>query len=388
MRVLAAFDKFKDSISARKACEAAAGAIASVRNGWEVDACPLADGGEGFADILTQAARGTELRTPVTGPRGEDVTAAFGIVSLSRIPARARARLGPEGAWPGGAIAVVEMASASGLALLAPWTRDPFQASSIGTGQLIRAAARSGVRAILLGVGGSATHDLGLGALGALGIEFTTANGGRLDFPVPADWPNIQGIDGCISGMIPPILIACDVDNPLLGPNGALAVYGPQKGIKPADAAGLEAESARIAGMVCRHFGQPETLVDERGAGAAGGTAFGLMAATGARLLAGFELVASWLDLDARVAAADIIVTGEGRFDDSSLSGKGPGALVRRALGLGKPVHVFAGQIALSREIPGLFTHSITPAGMDLPEAMAKAHALLAGAVRQALSGP
>ena len=380
MRVLAAFDKFKDSISARKACEAAAGAIAAARGGWEVDSCPLADGGEGFAGILTQAARGSELRTAVTGPRGEEVTAAYGIVSLSRIPAAARTRLGAEGAWPGGTLAVVEMAAASGLALLAPWTRDPFRASSIGTGQLIR------VRAILLGVGGSATHDLGLGALGALGIEFETVSGDTLDSPVPADWPNIRAIDGRISGLIPPILIACDVDNPLLGPYGALAVYGPQKGIRPADAAALESETARIAAMVCHHFGRPESLVDERGAGAAGGIAFGLMAGAGARLLPGFELVASWLDLDARLAAADIIVTGEGRFDDSSLSGKGPGALVRRALDLGKPVHVFAGQLALTREIPGLFTHSITPPGMAFSEALAKAPALLAGAVRRAFS--
>jgi glycerate kinase len=386
MRVLAAFDKFKDSISARKACEAAAGAIAAARGGWEVDSCPLADGGEGFAGILTQAARGSELRTAVTGPRGEEVTAAYGIVSLSRIPAAARTRLGAEGAWPGGTLAVVEMAAASGLALLAPWTRDPFRASSIGTGQLIRVAARSGVRAILLGVGGSATHDLGLGALGALGIEFETVSGDTLDSPVPADWPNIRAIDGRISGLIPPILIACDVDNPLLGPYGALAVYGPQKGIRPADAAALESETARIAAMVCHHFGRPESLVDERGAGAAGGIAFGLMAGAGARLLPGFELVASWLDLDARLAAADIIVTGEGRFDDSSLSGKGPGALVRRALDLGKPVHVFAGQLALTREIPGLFTHSITPPGMAFSEALAKAPALLAGAVRRAFS--
>jgi|CZKI01.1.fsa_nt_gi glycerate kinase len=386
MRVLAAFDKFKDSISASTACDAAAGAIASVRGDWVVDACPLADGGEGFAGILTRAARGAESRSAATGPRGEKVTAAFGIVPLARIPAGARDRLGAAGAGPGGAIAVVEMAAASGLALLAPWMRDPLRASSVGTGQLIRAAARSGVRAILLGVGGSATHDLGLGALGALGIECSDESGSRLDSPVPADWPRIRGIDGRISEVIPPILIACDVDNPLLGPGGALAVYGPQKGLKPADAATLEAESARIAAMLCRHFGRPESLAEEPGAGAAGGIAFGLMAAAGARLLPGFDLVASWLDLDARLAAADIVVTGEGRFDDSSLSGKGPGAVVRRALALGKPVHVFAGQVALSRPIPGLSVHSITPPGMHLADALARAPALLSGAVRQALS--
>lgn len=384
MRVLAAFDKFKDSISASKACEIAAGAIAAAGRGWEVDMCPLADGGDGFSAILTRAAGGSEKRAAVTGPRGEEVTAAFGIVALARIPAGARARLGAAGAAPGGTIAVVEMAAASGLALLAPWMRDPLRASSIGTGQLIRAAARSGVRAILLGVGGSATHDLGVGALGALGIGYLTESGRRLESPVPADWPGIRALEGGISDTIPPILIACDVDNPLLGPGGALAVYGPQKGLRPADAAALEAESARIAALVCRHFGRPESLAAERGAGAAGGIAFGLMAAAGARLLPGFDLVASWLEVDARLAAADVVVTGEGRFDESSLSGKGPGALVRRALELGKPVHVFAGQVALARRVPGLLAHSITPEGMALPEALAKAPALLDSAVRRA----
>jgi len=388
MRVLAAFDKFKDSISAPQACEIAAGAIASVGRGWEADACPLADGGEGFADILTRAAGGSESRVAVTGPRGDPVTAGFGLISLARIPVGARARLGPVAGGPGSSIAVVEMAAASGLVLLAPWVRDPLRASSIGTGQVIRAAARSGARAILLGVGGSATHDLGLGALGALGIEFLDEAGGRIDSPVPADWSRIRSLEGRIAVAIPPILIACDVENPLLGPDGALAVYGPQKGLMPADAPRLEAESARMAALVCRHFGRPESLAAERGAGAAGGIAFGLMAGAGARLLAGFDLVASWIDLDARLAAADIIVTGEGRFDDSSLSGKGPGTVVRRALELRKPVHVFAGQVSLGRQVPGLFTHSITPPGMALPEALAKTPDLLSAAVRRVFQNP
>jgi glycerate kinase len=180
MRVLAAFDKFKDSISASKACEAAAAAAASARPGWEVDMCPLADGGEGFAAILTRAAHGRESRSAVTGPRGEEVVAAFGVVPGARIPAGALAQIGPAGEGPGSSVAVVEMAAASGLALLAPWMRDPMRASSVGTGQLIRAAANTGVHAILLGVGGSATHDLGLGALGALGVGFLTESGAGL----------------------------------------------------------------------------------------------------------------------------------------------------------------------------------------------------------------
>ncbi len=382
MRVLAAFDKFKDSISAQRACEIAA---ASVARGWQVDVCPLADGGEGFAEILTRSAQGTESRIKVTGARGAPVDARFGVVPLAKIPIAARNMLGPVAGGLGGTVAVVEMAAASGLAQLAPWMRDPLRASSAGTGQLIRAAAKSAVRSILLGVGGSATHDLGLGALAALGIDFLDASGNRLDPLVPAGWPGLQRLDGRISEFIPPIQIACDVDNPLLGPNGALAIYGPQKGLKPADAAALEAQSARIAAIVCRHFGRPESLANERGAGAAGGIAFGLMAGAGARLLPGFDLVAAWLDLEARLGAADVVFTGEGRFDDSSLSGKGPGTLVRRALALGKPVHVFAGQVVLGRPVPGLFTHAITPAAMALSEALTKTPALLADAVRATL---
>jgi glycerate kinase len=384
MRVLVAFDKFRDSISAAEACEIAAGAIAEARAGFEVDVAPLSDGGEGFAEILTRASGGSETRHLVTGPRGGEVRAPLGMVSMDRIPKAARDRLGVAA---GGRVAIAEMAAASGLALLAPSMRDPLRATSEGTGQLILAAAAAGARAVLLGVGGSATSDLGLGALGALGIGLLTASGGRIEAPVPADWPRVRSIAGRVPASVPPIVIACDVDNPLLGPRGAVAVYGPQKGLRPGDAAALEAESSRMAALVCSHFGRPASLAEVRGAGAAGGITFGLMAAAGASLTPGFDLVASWIDLDRRIMAADAVITGEGRFDDSSLSGKGPGTVVARALALGKSVHVFAGMVALSREIPGLFAHAITPQGMPLESALAEAPSLLLGSVRSAAAG-
>jgi glycerate kinase len=162
--------------------------------------------------------------------------------------------------------------------------------------------------------------------------------------------------------------------------------YGPQKGLKPENAAALEAETARVAALVCRHFGRPGELTRTPGAGAAGGIAFGLMAAAKAVLLPGFELVASWIDLDDRLSAADMVVTGEGRFDESSLNGKGPGTVVRRALAQGKLVHVFAGQVALDRKIPGLFTHTITPPGMPLAEGLSGAPGFLSDSVRRTLS--
>jgi glycerate kinase len=386
MRVLVAFDKFKNSISASAACDVAAGSIASAQPCWEADLCPLSDGGEGFMEILTRSAGGAPVPAQADGPRGGRLAASFGIVPIERIPSGARGRLGGAGEGPG-TVAVVEMAAVSGLALLDPAMRDLTRATTRGTGQLIVAAAAAGPRAILLGVGGSATNDLGLGALGAMGMSFAGADGGVLDAPVPADWPFLRAVAGRVSDRIPPILIACDVVNPLFVPNGALAVYGLQKGLRPGEAPALEAQGARIAAMLCRHFGRPLGLASAPGAGAAGGIAFGLMAGAGAELLPGFEFVSSWLDLDRRLAAADIVITGEGRFDESSLSGKGPGSLVRRALGLGKPVHVFAGQVALAGDIPGLQTHAITPAGTALALALASATDLLSRSVLGVFSG-
>ena len=190
-----------------------------------------------------------------------------------------------------------------------------------------------------------------------------------------------------IPGGFPPVLIACDVENPLVGPSGAALTYGPQKGLRPGDAAAFDAQTRRVAGLLCRHFGRPEELMAVPGAGAAGGIAFGLMAAAGARLLPGFDLVSSWLDLDSRMAAADLVLTGEGRFDETSLSGKGPGAVVRRALALGKSVHVFAGEVSLAEGVPGLRAHAITPAGMPLGEAMAEGAGLLEAAVLREFAG-
>lgn len=386
MRVLIAFDKFKDSMPAPVACSITAEAVGAARGGWELDECPMSDGGEGFADILTRAAEGTIRRIEATGPRGAKLEASFGIVPMDRIPDGARALLGVVAATPEGSVAVVEMASASGLALLPSAMRDLKRASSVGTGQLLVAAAATGARAILLGVGGSATHDLGLGALSAMGIRFGGAAGESLGALVPADWPRLREISGKVPVGFPPILIACDVENPLLGKRGALAVYGRQKGLSAQDAAGLEAQTAGVAALVCNSFGRPQDLAMAPGAGAAGGIAFGLMAAANARILPGFELVSSWIDLNERLSAADMVITGEGRFDESSLSGKGPGTVVRRALAQGKVVHVFAGEITLARKIPGLLTHEISPPGMPLADALARAPEFLNEAVRSALA--
>lgn len=380
MRALLAFDKFKDSLTADQACAAAAEALRAVHGEWTLDACPLADGGEGFAAILTKAAGGEWRQIRVTGPRGTPVMAAFGLVPAARIPAAARQRLGIEaGDSTGGAgaitpastVAIVEMAAASGLALLAAAERDVWQTTTAGTGELLRAAAAAGATAIILGVGGSATSDLGLGALARLGLEFGGAAGEPVGLPVPAAWGGIAAIHGRVN--LPPVHIACDVTNPLLGPNGAAAVYGPQKGLLAPEVPRFDGAAAQMARRLCAHFGRSEALMDTPGAGAAGGIAFGLMVAADARLLPGAEFVADWLDLPARIAAADVVLTGEGRFDDSSLSGKGPGAVAARARALGKPVHVFAGAVTTGGAPPGMALHAITPSGTPLEQALREA---------------
>ena len=386
MRVLLAFDKFKDALGAPEACAAAARALAASRPDWTVDSCPLADGGEGFGAILTAAVSGETLPATVTGPRGNPAAAGVGLVAYDSIPTPARGLLRLPEVGTGSRVAVIEMASASGLALLPPGERDLWHTTTTGTGELMRLAVEEGAAAIVLGIGGSATNDLGLGALAALGLEFLAADGRRISPPVPARWPEVVRIGGKLTPVLPPIRIACDVTNPLLGPRGAAATYGPQKGLRPADLARLDHEAARLALLLCGYFSRPDELMEVPGSGAAGGISFGLMAAADAELLPGFDLVSAWLDLEARLERADVIITGEGRFDDSSLQGKGPGAVAARALKLGKTVHVFAGRATAAQPPAGLTLHSITPAELPLEQALPRAAEFLDRSVRQAFA--
>lgn len=378
MRVLVAFDKFKDSLAAPAACAAAAAALRRVRPDWEIDVCPLADGGEGFAVLLTQAAGGELRSVRVSGPRDEPVDATFGLVAAAKLPAAARPLLGAD---EGDTIAVVEMAQASGLALLAPSARDPWQTSTRGTGELLRAAMAAGATRIVLGVGGSATHDVGLGALSVLGLSCHEVSGAVVARPVPHTWAAVASVSGAIDPALPPLLVACDVTNPLMGTFGAANVFAPQKGLRPEDFTRLEYMTGRMAALLTAHAKKHPLLCETPGAGAAGGLAFGLMCAAGAKLQPGAELVAAWLGLDARVAAADVVLTGEGRFDASSLTGKIPADLVRRALAAGKGAHVFAGAVAA--ELPGASLHAITPAGQSGAAALAAADLNLRAAIEK-----
>ena len=387
MRVLVAFDKFKDALTAREACEVAARALRERHPDWQLDLCPLSDGGDGFENVLGQAVHGRTIPLQVTGPRGGLVEAGFTLVSKSQIPLAARSQLEFTSRRTGEEpqLAIIEMAAASGLSLLPPSQRDPWQATSRGTGQLIRAAMEHGADAILLGVGGSATHDLGFGALSALGLDFHDAAGAKIRPPSPEHWEQIARIEGTVSATLPPIFIACDVSNPLLGPQGAAIVFASQKGLRTEELPALEEASERMAQMLCAHCHQPLTLPSTPGAGAAGGIAFGLICAARAQLLPGFALVSAWLELEEKIAAADLVLTGEGRFDAASHGGKGPGSIAARAITAGKTVHVFAGQVATSVNPDKLTLHEITPTDVPLDQALRDAATFLGNAIQRTL---
>lgn len=386
MRVLVAFDKFKDALTATEACEIAARVLREKHPDWQLDLCPLSDGGDGFEHILGSAVGGHRIARQATGPRGGMVEAGLTFVPKDRIPAAALARLefspGSDGE---STLAIVEMATVSGLALLLPGQRTPWETTSRGTGQLIKAAVELGAKSIVLGVGGSATHDLGTGALTALGFEFRDATGNPLRPPTPSHWEQIVHIDGSVPASLPPIAIACDVTNSLLGPKGAATVFAPQKGLHADELSALETASERMAHLLCAHCHQPPTLPNTPGSGAAGGIAFGLVCAAGAKLLPGFAFVSDWLGLDHRIAQADLIITGEGRFDSSSLGGKGPGALLTKALAARKRVQLFAGLIASSTTHDLLTLHEITPTDVPLDRALREVKAHLSRSIEHAL---
>jgi glycerate 2-kinase len=370
MRILVALDKFKDALSAPEACEIVADVLARANPDDRVDRCPLTDGGDGFVESLTHSIQGRIETVTVRDARGRDVKVPVGFVGFAQIPTAARTVLQLDALRPDEEVAIVGMASASGLATLPPDLRDPWQATSFGTGEAMLHAAKRNAKALLLGIGGSATHDLGLGALEALGWNFSSAGAKEAISPRPAAWNRIASLARPPGDLLPPLRIACDVRNPLLGERGAVTIYAPQKGLRPADLRAMEEATTRMARMLCELTGVPFETAQLPGMGAAGGIGFGLGAALGATLVPGSRLVADWLALDARIDSADVVVTGEGRFDASSLEGKGPGYVASEAIARGKPLHYFTGAASLAAP-PPLSLHVITPAGQPLAEALA-----------------
>lgn len=360
MRVLVALDKFKHALSAVAANAAVADGLRAARPDLDIVQTPLTDGGDGFVAVLAAARGGALQTTTVPGPRGETVTATWCLVPVERLNEAiwTALRLSP-GSLGGRPLAVVEMAQTAGLEQVPADQRDPHLTSTYGLGCLLREAVAAGAGAVLVGLGGSATSDLGLGALAALGLQGQDAQGADLGALAPATWPSLHRFHGRPTlgpdDAPVPLRLACDVTNPLLGPTGAAAVFGPQKGLPPAAWPAFDAQARRVSDLLLEHLGAPADSRDLPGAGAAGGLGWGLVvglnlqedttSADRVQLVPGFDLVIAWLDLAAQVRASDAVITGEGRFDRSSLGGKGPGTLVALAHAAGKPVWVLAGAI-------------------------------------------
>jgi glycerate 2-kinase len=331
VRILVAPDKFKGTLTAPEVA-------AAIARGWrrtdpraEVVEVPLADGGDGTLDALVTARGGQRRRTKVTGPDGCPVEAEFGLVEGSSGP-----------------VGVIEMARASGLVLVPPDQRDPVTATSRGTGELMVAAVRAGATRLVVAVGGSATNDAGAGMAQALGVRFLD-DGGRELGPGGRALLGLQRVDAAdlaaeMRGV--PVEVLIDVDNPLLGPQGASAVFGPQKGASPVDIALLDRALTRFADVVRRDTGGDVGGLP--GTGAAGGIGASLVAFLGATFRSGVDAVMDATEFRARLSGADVVVTGEGTFDAESLRGKVVGAVLgqARAAGAGRVLVICGSAVA------------------------------------------
>ena len=370
--VVIAPDKFKGSLTAEEAAEAIARGVRAVWPQARVVKVPMADGGEGTLRSLVRATGGRIFYRRVMGPLGKPVRAAFGVLG-------------------DGKTAVIEMAEASGFKLVPAARRNPLVTTTYGTGELILTALRRGCRRLIVGIGGSATNDGGAGMAQALGARLLDARGremlrgiggGALDRVAKVD------MSGFFGGHRPPlqVMVASDVQNPLVGPRGASAVFGPQKGATPVMVKRLDANlrhwAHRIAecGMRNAEYGKLTTFP---GGGAAGGLGAGLKAFLGARFRPGVEIVIEHARLAEKLCGADLVITGEGRLDRSTLDGKAPLGVARLARRLGVPVIAVGGSLdpaataAFRRAgfaaVAPLMTGSVT-----LKEAMANAAKLLA----------
>ncbi len=363
VRILLAPDKFKGALTGLQAAEAMAAGIRSVLPGADLDLCPIADGGEGFMSTLAPALQGRWISCCSVDALGREIESTYLLANTRQ-----------------GRVAVIEMAETCGLSRLTAEERDPLSASTRGVGlQMLHAIQHHGVDRIVLGIGGSATNDGGCGMARALGFRFLDAAGHEIE-PCPASLLDLARIDGSAVSPLPPITVACDVENPLLGEKGATAVFSEQKGSTEETRPQLEAALRRLVEVT----GAMDASLDP-GAGAAGGLGFGLLHFTGARLVPGFDLLARLLELESRITAADIVITGEGSIDHQSLSGKGPVCLVRMARRHGKIAGAFCGLADDHARASGEFDFLVALAdtGKSIPELIANASSELARAAAQ-----
>lgn len=338
MKIVIAPDSYKESLSASEVAQAIEKGFREIFPDAQYVSVPVADGGEGTVEAMIAATQGTEHSAWVTGPLGEKVNANWGMSG-------------------DGKTAFIEMAAASGLALVPPEKRNPLITTSRGTGELILQALESGARNIIIGIGGSATNDGGAGMIQALGAKLCDANGTEIGYG-GGSLNSLNAID--ISGLDPrlracTIRVACDVTNPLVGEKGASRIFGPQKGATEALIVELDANLAHYADIIKKSL-----WVDVRevpGAGAAGGMGAALMAFLGAELKSGIEIVTQALNLEEHIHDCTLVVTGEGRIDSQSIHGKVPVGVASVAKKYHKPVIGIAG--SLTRDVAVVHQHGI-----------------------------
>lgn len=365
LKIVIAPDSFKETNSSARVALAIERGVRTVIPGAEIVRVPIADGGEGTVEAVTEAGGGVLREISVTGPLGEITAASYGLLPDNR--------------------GVIEMASASGLPLVPEDRRNPELTTSRGTGDLIRDALEQGCEELLIGVGGSATNDGGVGMASALGYRFLGSSGDEIE-PRGGSLHLLRRIDASEADprlAKTKISVACDVTNPLLGSEGASAVYGPQKGADPAMVERLEAGLANLNRRLKADLGSDVAHVP--GAGAAGGLGAGLMAFCGARLRSGIEAILDIVRFDEQIRGADLILTGEGAIDGSTTYGKVPVGIARRAHNV--PVIAVVGNIGRGAE--AVHTHGIraimsTANGvMAIQEAMERSAELLEDAAKR-----
>ena len=369
MKVIVAPNAFKDSLTAAEAAEAISRGVKAVLPEAETVHVPIADGGDGLFEVFRTVFGGETVSLDVSGPLGDRRKAQFLYIAESQT-------------------AVIEMARASGLALLKPEERNARATTTAGTGEMALAAIGKGARHIIVGIGGSATNDGGIGFASALGVKFLD-EAGREVRPIGEDLPKIRKIDISGRGFDPAKITfeaVCDGDNPLCGGRGAAAVYGPQKGASPDDVKYMDSGLANLAARVQADLGL--NLAEMAGAGAAGGLGFGLAAFARAALRPGVEVVLDMVGIDRELSGADLAITAEGRVDFQTAFGKGPAGVGGRAKKMGVPCFALAGGVA--GDISNLHElgidacFSLCPGPISLEEAMRNGAELLSRASAQA----
>lgn len=372
MNIVIAMDSLKGSLTSLEAGNAAAEGVRRVYPMADIQVRPLADGGEGTVAALTQGMGGELHTVPVLGPLGEKVDAVYGILPDERT-------------------AMIEMSAAAGITLVPAGKRNPLHTTTYGVGQIIRDAAGRGCRSFLVGIGGSATNDGGIGMLQALGYDLLDGSG----HAVPFGAEGLAGIQRISAQNVLPELrectfrIACDVTNPLCGSQGSSAVYGPQKGAAPDMVEKMDRWLARFAELT--RTLRPEADPDVPGSGAAGGLGFAFLNYTNAVLESGVKIVLEKTRLAEYIAGADLVITGEGRLDAQTVMGKAPAGAARIAKEYGKPVIAFGGCVSEDARVCNEYGidayFPIIRQAMSLKKAMEPHTACqnMAGAVEQVL---